>query len=224
MSTTVFIDGEEDGLHAALRDRLDRAGASVSASRGSADIVVRLGKGEGGDIAVVPRDGSRGGSKLEVVVSDVIIPGWDSGWGCEEISRMVSGVKEGGSTVEAYEGTRYWVHVRDVVDALCTLILPEGERFSEGLLHLCGRRPWEGHDVREEIELLWNRFNDAINHSHTADSLSGIPSPVRGTGNNDGNRPDLAPLHSALIESGGEGWHPLVAMRTSLMESIALSE
>ena len=80
MSTTVFIDGEEDGLHAALRDRLDRAGASVSASRGSADIVVRLGKGEGGDIAVVPRGGSRGGSKLEVVVSDVIIPGWDSGW------------------------------------------------------------------------------------------------------------------------------------------------
>jgi len=223
MSTTVFIDGEEDGLHAALRDRLGRAGVSASGSRDSAEIVVRLGMGEGGDIAVVPRVGSGGGSTLEVVVSDVIIPGWDSGWGCEEISRMVSGVKAG-TSVPTYEGTRYWVHVRDVVDALCTLILPEGERVSEGLLHLCGRRPWEGDDVREEIELLWNRFNDAINHSHTADSLSGIPSPVRGSNNDDGNRPDLAPLHSALIESGGEGWHPLVAMRTSLMEAIALSE
>jgi len=37
------------------------------------------------------------------------------------------------------------------------------------------------------------------------------------------NRPDLGPLHNALINAGSEGWHPLVPMRTALMELIALS-
>ena len=223
MITSVFIDGEEDGLHGALRDRLERAGASVSTSPDTSDIVVRLGQGEGGDIAVLPEGSTIEGSTLNVVVRDVIIPGWDSGWGCEEIARMVSMVKGGVPNVDAYRGIRYWVHVRDVADALCTLILPKEGRISEGLVHLCGRRPWNGTDVREEIEVLWNRFNDAINHSHTTESLRGVPSPVRGPNITEDDRPDLSPLHSALIESGGEGWHPLVPMRTSLMEVIALS-
>ncbi len=35
-------------------------------------------------------------------------------------------------------------------------------------------------------------------------------------------RPNLSPLHSALLKVGAVGWHPLVPFRVGLMECIAL--
>ena len=80
------------------------------------------------------------------------------------------------------------------------------------------------HDVVEEIRLLWERYNHSINHSHSAKSLSQIPSPVRGIQSDTENRPDFETLQKALLESGSQGWHPLVPMRISLMEVIASLE
>ena len=76
-------------------------------------------------------------------------------------------------------------------------------------------------DVTDEIRILWERYNNSINHSHTIESLSEVPSPVRGLHSEIEERPDLSKIHDALIMSGGEGWHPLVPMRVSLMEMIA---
>ena len=116
---------------------------------------------------------------------------------------------------------RFWVNVRDVVDAISTICLNKEEKTPNGKYRMCGRRAWEMEDVTDEIRVLWERYNNSINHSHTIESLSEVPSPVRGIHSEVGERPDLSSLHEVLIRSGGDGWHPLVPMRVSLMEMIA---
>jgi hypothetical protein len=37
-------------------------------------------------------------------------------------------------------------------------------------------------------------------------------------------RPDLAPLHEALLRCGSDGWRPLTSIRVGIMECIAFAE
>ena len=69
--------------------------------------------------------------------------------------------------------------------------------------------------------MLWGRYKDSLNHSHTIESLSTVPSPVSHEIMIETKRPDLSLLHKLLIKCESEGWHPLVPMRVSLMEIFA---
>ena len=59
--------------------------------------------------------------------------------------------------------------------------------------------------VLVEIKRLWARFQNTIEHSHTIDSLSETPSPAAVRYSGERRRPDLAPIHNALVECGTEG-------------------
>jgi nucleoside-diphosphate-sugar epimerase len=224
MPKIVHIDGVFDEFRVALADRLQRAGADLVRDIEGADVTVGLGGGASGDIVVVPLDSPHGAAKLVVRVHDLIVPSGGGEWGTGILSGWVEGVKRG-NIEDRPNNTkaRHWVHVRDVVDALTILIMAEGNLIAKGTIDVCGRRAWAEQDVIEEIGLLWQRYLNAIHHTHTLESLSDVPSPVRASDATHSNRPDLRPLHNALIDAGGEGWHPLVPMRTSLMELIALS-
>lgn len=113
----------------------------------------------------------------------------------------------------------HWVHIRDAESAHRILSI-HGIR---GHFQLCGRRAWTQQMVVDEIRRLWSRFENTINHSHTIDSLSEIPSPAAVQYSGERRRPDLAPLHNALVECGTDGWRPMTAMRVGLMECIAHS-
>jgi hypothetical protein len=223
MPRVVYIDGVDDGFRAALVDRLQRAGANLTEDK-EAEFRVGLGEGASGDIVIIPRNASHGDARLVVRVHDMILPSGGGGWGTGILRDWVEGVKRG--EIKDYPSATkasYWVHVRDVVDAMAILIMAERENIANGTIDMCGRRAWADKDVIDEIELLWHRYLNAIHHSHTAESLSGVPSPVRGGAPTPTSRPDLGPLHEVLIEAGGDGWHPIVPMRTALMELIALS-
>ena len=97
----------------------------------------------------------------------------------------------------------------------------EKEPNLSGTFRMCGRRAWSSEHVIDEIRILWERYNNAINHSHTIESLSEVPSPVRGIYSERSETTDLGSLHQALIAIGAEGWHPMVPMRVSIMEMIA---
>ena len=113
----------------------------------------------------------------------------------------------------------HWVHVRDAERA--HLILTK--HSINGHFQLCGRRAWTQEMVLVEIKRLWARFQNTIEHSHTIDSLSETPSPAAVRYSGERRRPDLAPIHNALVECGTEGWRPMTAMRVGLMECIAHS-
>ena len=113
----------------------------------------------------------------------------------------------------------HWVHIRDAESAYRTL----SEHGISGHFQLCGRRAWTQEMVTDEISRLWTRFQNSIEHSHTIDSLSETPSPAAVKYSGERRRPNLAPLHDALIGCGTDGWRPMTAMRVGLMECIAHS-
>jgi hypothetical protein len=76
--------------------------------------------------------------------------------------------------------------------------------------------------VLDEMGLLWGRYTDALNLSHSIESLSSIPGPAAAQIKRRVTRPNLTPLHDALKSAGrDEGWHPLTAMRLGIMELFA---
>jgi hypothetical protein len=113
----------------------------------------------------------------------------------------------------------HWVHIRDA--EVAKRILTDND--VKGTYQLCGRRAWTQEMVVDEIKGLWARYQNAIEHAHTAESLSEIPSPAAVRYSGERRRPNLGPLHDALVACGTDGWRPMMAMRVGLMECIAHS-
>jgi len=79
------------------------------------------------------------------------------------------------------------------------------------------------HWVLDEMQGLWQRWLNTMDHSHTTASLSEVPTPAAVSYTGERRRPDLAPLHDALVAAGTDGWRPMTAMRVGLMECLAVS-
>ena len=99
--------------------------------------------------------------------------------------------------------------------------MSESSNSITGNLNVSGRRSWSPESIVNEMSMLWGRYSDSLNYSHTVESLSSVPGPLSQEPNIQVERPDLSLLHKSLIECGSEGWHPLVPMRVSLMEIFA---
>ena len=221
MGKKVHIAGGRDVFFDAISDRLTRAGAILTDDRQDADVVVSLGPGSSGDVAVVPGNLETGEATLIVRIHDLLIPESPSDWGPRDIHEWSSMIMEGENESPEMQ-SRHWLHVRDATDALSLLIM--ADTIPNGVLNMSGRRAWKPQEVLGEMALLWDRFTNALNHSHTTKSLSAIPSPVPESSRESVSRPDLGPLHEALRELGTDGWHPLVPMRVALMEVFAHAE
>ena len=220
MLRNVHVSGTSDGLREALEQRLQRAGASIVENPDESELVVGIDQEEDCDIAVIPMGSDPPKSKIVVELKDVVIPNGGRKWGNEIMIDWIRQIKFGGEPkIESMD--RFWVNVRDVTDAITCLCLNEKEPNLSGSFRMCGRRAWSSEDVIDEIRILWERYNNAINHSHTIESLSEVPSPVRGIYSERSETVDLGSLNHALIAIGGEGWHPMVPMRVSIMEMIA---
>ena len=220
MPRSVHVSGLSDGLREALVERLERAGAELVDEPEQAEVTIQIDGQEKCDIAIIPQGSEPPESAIVIELSDVIIPNGGRKWGNDVMTDWVNQILNGKKPVPE-SNIRFWVNVRDVVDAISTICLNKEEKTPNVKYRMCGRRAWEMEDVTDEIRVLWERYNNSINHSHTIESLSEVPSPVRGIHSEVGERPDLSSLHEVLIRSGGDGWHPLVPMRVSLMEMIA---
>ncbi len=230
-SKSVFLIGEIDAVYNSLANRLERSGAILTVNREDADLTVSLGKishtlSPPPDVAIIPAFMDEPIADLVVKIHDLLVPEGVLGWGTEIIHEWIEWVKSGvegiaPSDIEA----RHWVHIRDASDALGLLILTDTGSITQGVIDLAGRRAWSSEAIIEEMHLLWNRYTDALNFSHSIESLSQIPSPVSHQSIEAVQRPDLSLLHNALKNAGTEeGWRPLTAMRVSLMELFAHSE
>ena len=223
MQKNIHVSGTSDGLKEALEERLIRAGASIVADPADSELTVGVNQKDKCDIAIVPQGSESPKTKIVIELEDVIIPGGGESWGNQIMIDWVRQIKEKIEPgIEPVD--RFWVNVRDVTDAITCLCMNEKEPNLSGSFRMCGRRAWSSENVIDEIRILWERYNNAINHSHTIESLSEIPSPVRGIYSEKSETPDLGGIHQALIASGSEGWHPVVPMRVSIMEMIALTD
>ena len=128
------------------------------------------------------------------------------------VSDIVKGIEP-----KREERIRFWVHIRDADRAFETL----KNNDVSGNFQLSGRRAWNQEMILNEINILWTRYQNAVHGTHTIESLSDITSPAAFQIDANNLRPDLAPLHDALLSCGTDGWRPLIAIRVGLMECIA---
>ena len=229
MTKVVHLLGEQDAVYLALADRLERAGATFTQNKEDADLIISIGENHLPtseiDVAVIPANIVNPNAKLVFRVHDILVPQQVNGWGVEILSDWINWVKGGsqGSPPEDIDA-RHWVHIRDATDAIVQISLTDGDTPS-GVIDLAGRRAWSSDAVLDEMKLLWRRYTDALHLSHTVESLTNVPSPASQQFDGQISRPNLVPLHNAMLASGREeGWRPLTAMRVGLMELFAHSQ
>ena len=143
-----------------------------------------------------------------------LIPTRNDRWMADEFVSWLTGK-------DCEERSRYWLSVIDAANAIAHLALSE-KNFSD--LHMCGRREWSYDDTKAEFEMLWNRTNQGQTGKFTAETLFGHdiagmePKPI---GSDSYSRPNLDPLHNELLQLTGDGWRPLIPLRTAIMTFIA---
>tara|TARA_B100000575_G_scaffold62436_2_gene47532 strand:- start:10644 stop:11327 length:684 start_codon:yes stop_codon:yes gene_type:complete len=223
MSDSFCIVGNEEFFIQALHDRLLRAGASFVDEAESADFVIAVGEGFHGDMIILSGSQKSKDSDFVVRIHDLLSPeGKLRSWGDDVLHNWARLITQGSKTYSMTENEpKFWVHIRDVCDALCMLIMNNKVIESKNELNISGRRAWSSRSIIQEMEMLWGRYSNSLNHSHTAESLSSLHGPVVEMQSFQSERPDLSTLHDCLRQCGTEGWHPLVPMRVSLMEIFA---
>ena len=159
------------------------------------------------------------GSDADIVIGkDLIIydllPNRDDRWLSPEIRKWISG-----NSCEAQ--SRFWLSVIDAANAISHIA--KAELKVEGI-HMCGRREWSSKDSRAEFDMLWQRTNQGITGNFTTETLFGhdiAGMEAKPITHVDAKRPDLDPLHDILLQLTGDGWRPLIPLRTALMTLIA---
>ena len=223
MSKSISVLGPMDGLRGFLEERLERAGAKLVDVQKNADFTICIGINEKCNLSIDSHGSENILSAVAIGIEDVIIPSGDRDWGNGKILDWIDCVKKGHDPL-IEDRVRYWVNIRDVVEAMTTISMFDGELELSDHVKICGRRGWKDEHIIDEIRILWERYSNSINYSHTIESLSGVPSPVRGLDSEESSLNDLDSIHDILIACGGKGWQPLVPLRISLMEMIASME
>jgi nucleoside-diphosphate-sugar epimerase len=150
------------------------------------------------------------------VLHDLYIPGGAGPWGPQEIEVALDRHQGMGSGDSLEEHPRWWLHVRDLLDAVVLLLHDP----PLGVLHASGRRGWPHDVLLSELDMLWSRLHAVRGSSLSAADLAPAETRLEVVADRS-SRPDLAPLHSALQQAGAEGWHPVIPLRVGLMECIA---
>ena len=120
----------------------------------------------------------------------------------------------------------WWVSQQDVATGLERLI--DNVALLPAKLDLCGRRGWTESETFQQLELLYNRTMAASSGQFQTDHLE--PKPVieatlaKASEITPSTRPDLSVINEILQQINGEGWRPLIPLRTSLMHYLATKD
>ena len=120
----------------------------------------------------------------------------------------------------------WWVSQQDV--AACLLRLIDYTRPLPQFIHICGRRGWTNQETFEQLELLYNRTiagsSGQFQTSHLESKPVIHPTVAKGSQITPSTRPDLSIINELLIDIDGEGWRPLIPLRTTLMHYLATKD
>jgi hypothetical protein len=125
----------------------------------------------------------------------------------------------------------WWVSDIDVADAFVRMLI--GDEPFPSLIKVSGRRAWSQEQTIEELTLLHARTVAGKTGQFSVEHLTAAPTPTievkslivnpsmpLSMKDNSQQRPDLSPLHDVLHRIDGDGWRPLVPIRTALMHAL----
>ncbi|MBC8437894.1 MAG: hypothetical protein H8D82_01340 [Euryarchaeota archaeon] len=212
---SVNIINRKSAFASHLIDRLERIGVDTTDSQSTSIVCWPGDKTPACDIIIRPDGPSAYPNDFycELVISDLFIPDGDTSWGPSEIDDCITKLI---SEEELGAGSpRYWVHVRDVVDVLSTIL----SKRLEGSYNIVGRRCWLHEEMVEELSNLFKRVKAAETKTFQLENLK-ISEP-KVVAKEVPERPDIGPFHELCVEADLSGWYPLVPFRVGLMECIA---
>ena len=126
----------------------------------------------------------------------------------------------------------WWIAELDVADALVRLLMCDTP--FPPFCSMSGRRAWSIQQTYQEFNLLYKRTMAGQSGVFGVEELTAAPTPnielqplvvtdhpPMSIDENSSIRPDLSSVHDALHHADGDGWRPLVPIRTSLMHCLA---
>ena len=167
----------------------------------------------GGSTLHISKDAVR---RPRLVIHDMILPG-DGTEVDQSLNRWFDSL-QGGSAPLIEEGLRYWVSADEVVSAVYRLMVGGG--VLPDVMHICGRRGLTHAETLAEFSVLMRRTLRIKADGVQIEDLVPMDSSMESSSRN--TRPDLAPLHGALISAGmPDGWRPMYGVGVALMQWLA---
>ena len=167
-----------------------------------------------------------------VEVYDMLPRTFDRTWQNQTISTWMNTLQIGEQPCMVDDQQHWWVSDIDVADALVRILL--SELPFPARVKMSGRRAWGQEQSIEELVLLYQRTKAGQTGDFSIEHLTASPSPnfevktlvvnpnlPMGVEDNSRQRPDLSPIHDVLHSIDGDGWRPLVPIRTALMHTLA---
>lgn len=160
-----------------------------------------------------------------ITVSHVLPNQLEPTWCCPLLIEWYQALINGCDIADDSRPKHWWVSQMDVVDAIARLLLSE-QTFAADI-NICGRRAWSTNQTVEEMKMLYSRSIAGQSGSFGAQHLINPPTPtieVEQLGDiNDEQfqRPDLDTLHRLLVECDGDGWRPMMPIRSAIMMFLA---
>ena len=166
-----------------------------------------------------------------VMVHDVLPRTPDPIWCSKLLEEWVNQLRSNIAPLPKGDVRHWWVSDIDVADAFVRILMSDEPFPSE--LKVSGRRAWEQSQTLEELSLLFARTMAGRTGDFGIEHLTAAPTPTievktltapstepMSIEENAQLRPDLSPLHDLLFRVDGDGWRPLVPIRTALMLSL----
>ena len=117
----------------------------------------------------------------------------------------------------------WWVSQQDV--ATCLVRLIDNLDLISSRIDICGRRGWTSQATFQQLELLYNRTIAGSSGQFQATHLESKPviepTLAKASQITPSTRPNLSNINQVLQQINGEGWRPLIPLRTSLMHYLA---
>jgi hypothetical protein len=119
----------------------------------------------------------------------------------------------------------WWVSEMDVADSIVRILV--SDQSFPTFANISGRRAWSDDQTVEEMKLLFSRTMAGKSGMFSAQHLTTPPSPIieveaiSQLNDNEYPRPDLESIHQVLVACDGDGWRPLMPIRSALMAFLA---
>ena len=160
-----------------------------------------------------------------LIISHMIPTACDDSWCCPVIENWYNAITNNQTITSDLLPRHWWVSEMDAVDSIVRILVSDQPFPSNA--NISGRRAWSDDQTIEEMKLLFSRTMAGKSGTFSAQHLTTPPSPIieveaiSKVDDNEHPRPDLESIHQVLVACDGDGWRPLMPIRSALMMFLA---
>ncbi len=160
-----------------------------------------------------------------LIISHMIPTACDDSWCCPVIENWYNAITNNQTIASDSRPRHWWVSEMDIADSIVRILVSDQPFPSNA--NISGRRAWSDDQTVEEMKLLFSRTMAGKSGTFSAQHLTTPASPIieveaiSKVDDNEHPRPDLESIHQVLVACDGDGWRPLMPIRSALMMFLA---